>query len=66
VVRVDPQLVGSGSGAGRIAYRWDAGPPGRGSDNPYMRIHLSAESARGAYFDVKVTIEGPKNADPYQ
>ena len=41
-------------------------PPRRGSDNPYMQMHLVATYNQVVSVFVKVIIEGPAGTDPYQ
>jgi hypothetical protein len=53
------------SGIGHADWQWVTKPT-RGSDNPYMKIHLVGDLQHAVTIYVKVIIEGPAGTDPYQ
>jgi hypothetical protein len=52
-------------GLGHGEWQWTT-RPSRGSDNPYVQMHLVAEDRHSVQIYIKITIEGPAGTDPYQ
>ncbi|MCM3876142.1 MAG: hypothetical protein NEA02_06950, partial [Thermoanaerobaculia bacterium] len=62
--RVKNFEISSGK-AGNADWQWRQTPT-KGSDDPYMRMHVFTSPFGRVWAQVKVTIEGPAGTDPYQ
>ncbi len=62
VVRAEASKI---TKTGEADLRWDSELPSAGSNNPFVKIHLWANSGGFILVTYKVTIQGPRGTEPY-